>query len=246
VTDRRAAEERERGLERQLLHSQKLEALGTLASGIAHDLNNTLVPIMALSKLAARNAEPGSSLRTSLDTIFAASVQARDLVKRVLSFSGRDQGEKKPTDLKAIVREALALMHATIPSSIRLDERIGEVAPLMADASQIHQVVTNLVTNAAHAIGAGIGTITVTLAQRDKGTLYLSVADTGRGMDEQTRQRIFEPFFTTKNVGQGTGLGLDIARRVVRKHQGDIDIDSRPGRTEFRVTLPLEEGKGSP
>ena len=234
ITERRVAERRERELERKLLHSQKLEALGTLAGGIAHDLNNTLVPLMALSKVAARELASGNPLRAKLDTIFAASEQARDLVKRVLAFSRRDQIEKRPANLQAIVTEALALMRATLPTSIVLDARIGRVPVIDADASQIHQVVTNLVTNAAQAIGPGLGTITVTLAlipeRADRGTIHLSVADTGAGMDEATRQRIFEPFFTTKHVGQGTGLGLSIVESIVTDHGGRIELTSAPGK----------------
>jgi len=244
ITERRLAEARERELERQLLHSQKLEALGTLAGGIAHDLNNTLVPIMALSKITARRLEPGSVLRANLETIFEASERARDLVKRVVSFSRRDPLERRNTDIAATVNEALKLLRATIPSSICLETRITAVPLIAADGSQIHQVVTNLLSNAAQAIGAEIGKITVTLdlvsnasGQTD---IRLAVSDTGVGMDELTQQRIFEPFFTTKTVGQGTGLGLSIVHGIVTGHGGRIEVESAPGKgTRFELYFPV-------
>lgn len=244
ITERRLAEARERELERQLLHSQKLEALGTLAGGIAHDLNNTLVPIMALSKVTARRLEPGSVLRANLETIFEASERARDLVKRVVSFSRRDPLERRNTDIAATVNEALKLLRATIPSSICLETRITAVPLIAADGSQIHQVVTNLLSNAAQAIGAEIGKITVTLdlvsnasGQTD---IRLAVSDTGVGMDEMTQQRIFEPFFTTKTVGQGTGLGLSIVHGIVTGHGGRIEVESAPGKgTRFELYFPV-------
>jgi PAS domain S-box-containing protein len=244
ITERRVAEARERELERQLLHSQKLEALGTLAGGIAHDLNNTLVPIMALSKLTARRFEQGTPIRTNLETIYEASERARDLVRRVLSFSRKDEPEQHEANLAEVVREALKLMHATVPTSIQLDAAIADVPPIKADASQIHQVITNLISNAAGAISGGMGSITVSLAlaSRAKGAndVCLSVADTGSGMDEATLQRIFEPFFTTKAVGQGTGLGLSIVHGIVTSHGGHIEVKSVPGKgTRFDLYFPL-------
>lgn len=244
VTERRGAETRERELERQLLHSQKLEALGTLAGGIAHDLNNTLVPILALSKIGARETPQGSRLRGNLETIYAASVQARDLVKRVLTFSRRDELDKQVASLGEVVDEALKLMRATIPTSIQLVSRLGDVPLIQLDASQMYQVVTNLVTNAAQAIGNGLGTITVTLEFRvgtmERGVICLSVRDTGKGMDEEIRRRIFEPFFTTKEVGQGTGLGLSIIDGIVADHGGWIEVTSTPGDgAQFDIFMPV-------
>ncbi len=244
ITEQRLAEHRERELERQLLHSQKLEALGTLAGGIAHDLNNTLVPIMALSKVTARRFEAGSLVRTNLETIYEASERARDLVKRVVAFSRKDESEKCDTDIAEIVDEALKLLRATIPSSIALDAHIKKVPVIPADASQIHQVVTNLVSNAAQAIGRNLGAIVVRLDLRppvlDRREICLSVSDTGMGMDKLTQQRIFEPFFTTKPVGQGTGLGLSIVHGIVSGHGGRIEVISEPGQgTRFDLYFPV-------
>ena len=242
ITTLRLAEQRERELERRLLHSQKLEALGTLAGGIAHDLNNTLTPIMALSKLAARRLEAGSAVRDHLETIFAASEQARDLVRRVLSFSRRDKVEKILASPSPVVNDALLLLRATLPSSIHFVTRIAAVPSILADPSQIHQVVTNLVANAAQAIEPNSGTITVILENvaEDADAIRLSVIDTGKGMDEGTRRRIFEPFFTTKDVGQGTGLGLSIIEGIVNDHGGRIEVASEPGKgTRFDVYFPI-------
>jgi PAS domain S-box-containing protein len=244
ITELRVAERRERELERQLLHSQKLEALGTLAGGIAHDLNNTLTPIMALSKLTARRLPQGDAVRSTLETIFAASEQARDLVQRVLAFSRRDKIEKVLTSPSKLVGDALVLLRATLPSSIQLRTAIAEVPLIFADSSQIHQVVTNLVANAAQAIGEKQGTITVTLERAGgasgRETVRLAVGDTGKGMDEATQRRIFEPFFTTKEVGQGTGLGLAIIEGIVNDHGGRIEVHSELGKgSRFDIFFPL-------
>jgi signal transduction histidine kinase len=199
---------------------------------------------MALSKLAARRLMHDDELRGNLETIFAASEKARDLVRRVLSFSRRDKVEKRPVGPSAIVNDALLLMRATVPSSIHIDSRIEEVPPILADPSQIHQVVTNLVTNAAQAIEPNSGTITVRLDRVDDGKsgdqIRLSVLDTGKGMDEDTRRRIFEPFFTTKEIGQGTGLGLSIIEGIVSNHGGHIEVTSETGKgTRFDVYFPI-------
>ena len=244
ITDLRLAEQRKRDLELKLLHSQKLEALGTLAGGIAHDLNNTLTPIMALSKLTARRLANNAELRSNLETIFAASEQARDLVRRVLSFSRREEIAKVIVSPGAIVIEAMSLLRATVPSSIQLTTRIDDVPSIFADPSQIHQVITNLVTNAAQAIEDNSGSITVILERtcdvKPEGEIRISVVDTGKGMDEGTRRRIFEPFFTTKEVGQGTGLGLSIIDGIVSSHGGRIEVTSEPGNgTRFDIYFPI-------
>lgn len=246
VTDLRLAERRKLELERQLMHSQKLEALGTLAGGIAHDLNNILVPILALSKITARQLQPGSEARENLETILGASEHARDLVKQVLAFSRRDATDMREIRIGQVVIEALKLLRSTISSSIQIDTEITDTAPIHADASGIQQIVTNLVTNAAGAIGEGAGKITVGLAMTGspshKQELCLSVADTGSGMDETTRARIFEPFFTTKQVGEGTGLGLSIVHGIVATHRGRIEVESEPGKgTRFSIYFPAAE-----
>jgi signal transduction histidine kinase len=255
VTEVRATEERQRELERQLLHSQKLEALGTLAGGIAHDLNNTLMPILALSELMMRQMPEGSSEREDLETVVQASRHGRDLVQRILAFSRDQKGAKTRVDLAAVIRQALQMLRPTIPATVLIKEEIEDVPLVVADAGQLQQIIVNLVTNARQAIGNGLGTIILGVgpgsrrANRRRGGDFvrLSVADTGCGMDAETKERIFEPFFTTKNVGEGTGLGLSVVHGIIVEHGGRIEVSSQPGRgTEFTIFLPAAERAESP
>ncbi len=245
ITEQRLAEQRQAELENQLHHSQRLEALGTLAGGIAHDLNNTLVPILALSKVALRLLPPDSPVRDDLATIAAASERARDLVRQILAFSRKQELVKREIDLRAVAREALSLLRASLPTTIRLVEEFREVPPILGDAGQLQQIVVNLVTNAAHAIGTQTGTITVTLApvvaaEDPAGPkIRLRVADTGRGIEAANLDHIFEPFFTTKSVSEGTGLGLAVVHGIVTGHDGSIEVRSKVGEgTEFSIIFP--------
>ncbi len=242
---RRGALEAEKATaERQ--HSQKLEALGTLAGGIAHDLNNTLVPVLSLAKVTARRLPEGSRERTNLETILTAGTRARDLVKQILAFARREQVEKQPVDVAPLTREALRLLRASLPATIRLVDDIDDVPPVLGDPGQLHQVIINIATNAAQAIDGRIGQITVSLEEhrmRESVTgqklVRLTIQDTGVGMDEYTLSRIFDPFFTTKPVGEGTGLGLSVVHGIVTDHGGRIEVTSRPGDgTQFEVYLP--------
>lgn len=248
VTEAHAAQARERELQRQLLHSQKLEALGTLAGGVAHDLNNTLVPIVALSKLALEDLTESSPLRGDIETISRASERARDLVKQILAFSRKQDLVKQEVDLAGLTRDALRMLRASLPATIQIVDQILEVPKVFGDRGELHQVIINLVTNAAHAVGVGIGKITVRLwgtaerepsVSREAGSVVcLSVVDTGCGMDKATLDRIFEPFFTTKGVG-GTGLGLSVVHGIVTRHGGRIEVHSKAGEgSEFTVLLP--------
>jgi len=249
VTELRDAERRRDELERQLMHSQKLEALGTLAGGVAHDLNNTLVPILALSKLAVDELPETSPVRADIETIIRASERARDLVKQILAFSRKRDVLKQEVDLGLVTREALQMLRASLPASIHIIEQIGEVPPVFGDEGELHQVVINLMTNAAQAIGVTAGRITVSIwsaaeppispHMRDVGPVVcLSIADTGCGMDEATLNRVFEPFFTTKEVGDGTGLGLSVVHGIVNGHGGRITVRSSLGEgSEFTLSL---------
>ena len=246
VTEQRAAEEREAELERQLFHSQKLEALGTLAGGIAHDLNNTLVPILVLSELLLRKTPEGSAEREDLETIVQATHHGRDLVRRVLAFSRDQQAAKARVDLAAIIRQALQMLRPTIPATVLIIEEIEDVPLILADPSQIQQVVVNLVTNAVQAIGGRMGTITVGLSTTTRSRsstgnfTRLRIVDTGCGIDAETKNRIFEPFFTTKAVGEGTGLGLSVVHGIVTNHGGSIEVASEPGKgTQFTIFFPV-------
>jgi PAS domain S-box-containing protein len=233
--------------------SQKLEALGTLAGGIAHDLNNTLVPVLSLTKLTLKRLPEGSRERQNLSIVLEASERARDLVKQVVAFSRQEErAEKTVLDPAAVLQTATDMLRASIPATISMELRVEPVPRLLGDAGQIQQVVINLVTNAAQAIGGAMGTVTVALgtpSERPRGVasdgqdlnewMCLSVSDTGCGMDEATQRRIFEPFFTTKGVGLGTGLGLSVVHGIVAAHGGHIELSSAPGKgSTFTLYFP--------
>jgi PAS domain S-box-containing protein len=238
ITELRQSQERERELQAQLQHRQKLEALGTLAGGIAHDMNNTLVPILALSKRAMTRATEGSRERVNFETIYQASEHARDLVKQILAFSRKESVDKKPVSLGFATHEALHMMRAGLPTMIALIEHIDDAPLVLGDRGQLRQVIINLVTNAAQAIGDTGGAITVTVEAR-QGWARLSVADTGCGIDQEHLPRLFDPFFTTKEAGQGTGLGLSVVHGIVTAHGGRIEVESVPTQgARFTVILP--------
>jgi signal transduction histidine kinase len=257
VTEIRAGEERQRELERQLIHSQKLEALGTLAGGIAHDLNNTLTPVLALSSLLAEEMPEGSRERADLELVLQASRHGRDLVHRILAFSRSQNVEKQTLNLAVTIRQLLQMLRATIPTTIAIRAQIEEVPPILGDPGQLQQVVVNLVTNGAQAIGDHPGTITVEVCPMDLaqgainslGTHWvrLRISDSGCGMDAETRERIFEPFFTTKAVGEGTGLGLSVVHGIVTGHGGRIEVTSEPGKgSEFAIFFPVVKSSALP
>jgi len=250
VTELRHGEQRQKELERQLLHSQKLEAVGTLAGGIAHELNNALVPIVALSAMVLQDLPATSEMRDDIETIVSASRRAQDLVKGILSFSRRPETTRTEVDLGRLVHQTLAMLRATLPATVQIDEEIAAVPTVSANADELQQVIVNLVTNAAHAIGTTIGTITIGIGRARAGEIpadnmseefiQMRVADTGCGMDAMTVERIFEPFYTTKAVGVGTGLGLSVVHGIIAGCGGWIEVESSEGKgTEFRVYLPV-------
>jgi two-component system cell cycle sensor histidine kinase/response regulator CckA len=205
-----------------------------------------LVPILALSKLALDD----SSLHGDIETIVRASERVRDLVKQILAFSRKEDLVKQHVDLTLVTREALQMLRATLPASVDIVEHISEVLPVFGDSGELHQVVVNLVTNAARAIGGEVGGITISVwstserqsAPETRGigsVVCLSIADTGCGMDRATLDRVFEPFFRTKGVGSGTGLGLSVVHGIITSHSGTIAIRSNPGEgSEFILSLP--------
>jgi PAS domain S-box-containing protein len=247
VTDLRLAEARQKELEAQLRHSQRLEALGTLAGGIAHDINNAMVPVLVLTQMMIDDTPVESAARQDLEIIVLGARRAKDLVDRILAFSRKQEVRKEMTDLAAVCRQAMQMLHAGLPANISLLEKFDTTPRLLADAGQLQQVVVNLVTNAAQAIGCENGTIAVSLStecQSDgdnaREFVRLTVADTGPGMDTETLERVFEPFFTTKGVGEGSGLGLSIVHGVVSGHAGRIEVQSTPGGgTVMTILLPV-------
>ncbi len=253
----RDTSERDR-LENQLRQAQKMEAIGAVAGGIAHDFNNILGVIMGNAQLMEMEADDlprAHSIRKRLSTMLDAAERARELVRQILTFSRSVEQDKQPTLLSPIVKEALKFIRSSIPSTIGIEQRsISDRITVLADPTQMYQVILNLCTNAAQAMGEAGGKLTVSIdiheseAPTAKGALdltpgpyvRLSVADTGPGMDVETRQRIFEPYFTTKSADEGTGLGLAVVHGIVSSHGGAIHVYSEPGTgSVFNVYLPL-------
>src|SRR5438270_1560025 len=253
VTDRHLAEEELLRMEHQLRQAQRLEAMGTLAGGIAHDFNNLLGAILGYGEMALRDAPAGSRLRRDLDSIMIAGERGRALVDRILAFSRSGVGERVAVHVEDVVRETLGLFAARSPPGIAIEDQLrAGRATVMGDATQIHQVLMNLVTNAVQAMPSG-GTLRVSLdrAKADlprvattgtfaaKDYLVLEVADTGSGIRPEIVERIFDPFFTTKEVGVGSGLGLSLVHGIVMGLGGAIDVATTVGKgSVFTVYLP--------
>ncbi len=255
ISARRDAEEMRRQLEGQLFQAQKMETLGTLAGGIAHDFNNLLTGILGYQDLAFDGLPAEHESRPFLEASREASLRARELVDQILTFSRQTGSKKSPVDLKTVVEDARRFLRATVPATIRIDVNAAEdCPPVIADATQIHQVLLNLGTNASHAMYTTGGVMRITLYPTEiaETSVYnqlapgkyvrLDFSDNGHGMDENTRKRIFDPFFTTKEVGQGTGLGLSMVHGIMQAHQGTITVESSEGQgTTFSLFLPVAE-----
>lgn len=236
----------------QLRETAKLESLGVLAGGIAHDFNNLLVGVIGNAGLALEAVPPGSPVRTRLEAIQQAGERAADLVRQLLAYSGKGRFVIEPVNISDLIRETVRLIEASVQNAVLVLD-LQANASIQADASQIQQLIMNLVINAAEAIGESDGTVTVRTRERDiaggpeasraeapKPGRYVEIVveDTGAGMDEPTRERIFDPFFTTKFTGRG--LGLAAALGIVRGHKGHIDVESEPGRgSRFSVLFPV-------
>jgi two-component system, cell cycle sensor histidine kinase and response regulator CckA len=244
----------QKNLEHQLRHAQKMEALGTLAGGVAHDFNNILTVIMGFCNMTSLQMEAGSPLKRYQDQIMAASERALALTNSLLAYSRKQAMDRRPIELNASVQKTEKFLERLIGEDIELITRL--CAPkivVMADSSQLEQVLMNLAANARDAM-ARKGRLVIGTSRLEIDAEFvelhgygkpgpfalLTVSDTGAGMDEKTREKIFEPFFTTKEVGQGTGLGLSIAYGIVKQHDGFINVASEPGRgTTFSIYLPL-------
>ena len=265
ITDRKRAEQEKEELEMQLWQAQKLEAIGTLAGGIAHDFNNILAIIMFnldhLRSFSSAFSEESSD-KSRLDDAFKACVRAKDLVQQILVFSRMESRiERQPVNLGTLINETLRFLRSSLPTTIEIRRNISDKDLLVsANATQIQQVLTNLCTNAAHAMEERGGILEVSLTKVDFDSdavlphgdikpgpwVKLTVSDTGQGMDAWTLERIFDPYFTTKKVGKGSGLGLSVVRGIVKQHEGAITIHSEPGKdTTFDVYLPRIEGQAT-
>ncbi|MBG0788983.1 MAG: response regulator [Desulfovibrionaceae bacterium] len=241
-------------LEEQLRQSQKMEALGTLAGGIAHDFNNILGVILGYAEIIESNAEPESGLDRRIKEITRAGKRARDLVTQILNFSRQGPQERHAMTMRPLVKEALKLLRSSVPANVEIISRIKtDRDSVMADPTQLHQIMLNLCGNASHAMQETGGTLTVTLADvhaddpvtppedlgRPERFVRLTVADTGPGIDPEVADRVFDPFFTTKKQGEGTGMGLAMVHGIVKRHDGHMELENHPGEgAVFHVFLP--------
>ena len=246
-------------IEERLRHSQRMEAIGTLAGGIAHDFNNILGVIVGNTEMAL-SASPGDrESQRCLREIFKAGVRARDLVRQILTFSRQGKQERHPSPIAPVIEEALLMMRVSLPATVEIRQDIKPgLASVLTDPTQIHQVVMNLCTNAGYAMQDGGGVLDVQLREVEIGAgdpvlasdlqpgryQLLTVSDTGQGMEAAVQERIFDPFFTTKGPGKGTGMGLSVVHGIVKSHGGKITCESTPGRgTTFNVFFPTTEDK---
>lgn len=244
-------------LEAQLQHAQKMEAIGTLTGGIAHDFNNILAIIIGNTELALDNVSEWNSAHFNLKEIHTAGQRAKDVVRRLLSFARKTDYDQKPIRLDQVIQDSIKLLRATIPTTIDIRRNFQATADIViADPTQVHQIMINLCTNAFHAMeDAGgileIGTENVILdedsAVFDADLTYgnyvkVTVSDTGQGIPSEIRDRIFDPYFTTKEVGKGTGMGLSVVHGIVKSNGGGISVESETGkRTTFSIYFPVVE-----
>lgn len=256
ITERKRNEEERRKLADQLRHAQKMEAVGTLAGGVAHEFNNILGAITGYTELAADDTPPDTAAGQNLQQVLVAADRAKEMVKQILAFSRKDEMERKPVSISEIVGETLILLKSTLPATIDIRRHIEKkLKPIPANPTEIHQVIMNLCTNAAHAMKTNGGTLEITLNEIDFDTApidskepkhgkyqQLTVSDTGHGMTPKIKDRVFEPYFTTREQGEGTGMGLAVVHGIITRHGGEIIVDSEPGNgSAFHVFLPVTD-----
>ena len=243
-------------LERQLRQSKKMEAIGVLAAGIAHDFNNILGAIRGNAELAAEDVGPSHAAYESIEQIRLSARRASELVQQIVTFSRSGEPATERVDVAEVIDEVTRLLRSTLPASVEIRYQASpEPLEVLGDATQVHQIVLNLCTNAWQALRDARGSIEIKLERVTlTGTepldasietlpgeyACISVRDDGAGMDTETLERVFEPFFSTKGTGHGTGLGLSVVHGIVKNHRGGISVTSEPGAgTTFRVYLRL-------
>ena len=257
ITERKIAEEEKARLQSQLQQVQKMESMGTLAGGIAHDFNNILGIIVGNTELAMDDVPEWNPARRNLEEIRTASIRARDVVKQILAFSRKTPQKMKPVRIIPIIKESLKFLRSSIPTTIEIHQNISsESDTVLADPTQINQVLINLCTNAVHAMGEKGGVLEISLEdiELDVGSsmdyynlssgkyVRLTVNDTGHGIEPKILKRIFDPYFTTKGVGEGSGMGLSVVHGIVKRYGGGISVSSEPGKgTIFYVLFPCIE-----
>ena len=255
ITNRKRMEDEKTSLMARLRQAQKMEAIGTLAGGIAHDFNNLLTPITGYAEMALENLPEGSLDRAHQQQVIKAAKRAKDLVNQILTFSRQTEQEKRPVQLHSITKEALKLLRSSIPSTIEIHQNIpSDSGAVLADPTQLQQVLLNLCTNAYHAMREGGGVLGISVSKVELVSddyvtnlgispgnyLRVEISDTGCGMDKDTQERIFDPYFTTKEKGEGTGLGLAVVHGIVKNHSGHITVYSEPGRGSiFHIYFPV-------
>jgi signal transduction histidine kinase len=260
ITEEVRRAEDHKALEARLRQTQKMDSLGTLAGGATHEFNNLLVPITMLTELAMGEIDENGQAYKHLAKVVENADRASKIINQILSFSRSGEPERKPVDLAVSLREAVDLLRATLPATIAVSLDVpADPCPVVADNTQLQQVLMNLCSNAKQAIGENkIGDIAIGLSRVDVGASMnalrvkagayarISVRDSGHGMDAKTLSRIFEPFFTTKPVGQGAGLGLAVIHGIVAAHGGAIDVKSEVGKgTTFEIYLPIHDDASS-
>jgi signal transduction histidine kinase/ActR/RegA family two-component response regulator len=265
IAERERAEQVRDRLEMQLRQSQKMEAIGALAGGIAHDFNNILSAIIGYAELAQISAnsacrEGHCHVIMDLQGVLQAATRAKNLVKQILTFSRQQEGDRRPIEIAAVVKESLTMLRSLLPQSIEIREHFSAPdAMVVADPTQMHQIVMNLGTNAYHAMRETGGILVVELVEAVLSAndpkiqnlhltpgLYvvLRVSDNGVGMERSILEKIFDPYFTTKDKDSGTGMGLAVVHGIVKSHKGHISVYSEPGHgSTFQVYLPLAVGK---
>ena len=257
IAERKQAEEERKQLEAQLRQAHKMESMGTLAGGIAHEFNNIIGIIIGNTEIALYENMQGYSAQHSLEEVLNACLRAEDVVKQILTFSRQGEQEKGPLQVSLVVQEALHLLHATLPTTIEIRKKIdSQSGTILADPTQIQQVLMNLCTNAAHAMRENSGVLGVSLMDlyidADVAAQYpdlnpgpyvrLTVSDTGHGMEPEIIERIFDPYFTTKEPDKGSGMGLAVVHGIVKSHGGTMTVESRVGEgTTFHVFFPRLE-----
>ena len=257
ITSRVKAEKEREAIQSQLFQAQKMESLGTLAGGIAHDFNNILTSIIGFCELSMDEIKKGSWLDDNFTEILKAGNRAKDLVRQILTFARKSEEKSGPVRVDRIVKEVLDFIRSTLPSSIEIRSAVKSRSMVMSDATQLHQVVMNLCTNAAHAmednggiLEVGVEDITVNgtastaiIPLKPGKYIEIRVSDTGCGIEPDMIKNIFVPYFTTRDQGQGTGIGLAVVHRIVENHGGSIMVESTPGKGScFHVCLPMIAG----
>ena len=240
IVERREAAAARAKLEEQLRHADRLATIGQLAAGVAHELNEPLGNVLGFAQLAQKAVAPGEAVAGDLDKITAAALHAREIVKKLMVFARQAPPTKTVVNLNAVVTDSLYFVEARCAKQgIELVRRLGSALPrIVADPSQLQQVLVNLAVNAVQAMPDG-GRLTIRTERAD-GHVMLVVEDTGIGMSEEVKRQIFVPFFTTKDVDEGTGLGLAVVHGIVSAHGGSIKVESEPGRgSRFEVLLPI-------